>query len=133
MVGAVSRSCAEWWLALAQGARDGSYASANDPRVLVGLGDPAAPVSVRVRWPSGRTEMFAGVAVDRYVTLTEGSGQVTRYVAVLLVAVSDRVRRHGSHGTSHEQPSGAAAVSPCRTSRSASPEVQAQPARAPRR
>jgi len=54
---------------------DGSYASANDPRVLVGLGDDAGPVSVRVRWPSGRTEMFADVMVDRYFTLSEGKGQ----------------------------------------------------------
>ncbi len=54
---------------------DGSYASANDSRVLVGLGDDAGPVSVRVRWPSGRTEMFADVSVDRYVTLTEGTGK----------------------------------------------------------
>jgi hypothetical protein len=53
---------------------DGSYASASDPRVLVGLGDSGAPVAVRVRWPSGRVEAFANVAVDRYVTLTEGSG-----------------------------------------------------------
>jgi len=53
---------------------DGSYASANDPRVLVGLGDWAGPVDVRVRWPSGRTETFTGLAVDRYVTLTEGTG-----------------------------------------------------------
>ena len=54
---------------------DGSYASANDPRVLVGLGDSAAPVTVRVTWPSGRVEAFADVAVDRYITLTEGSGK----------------------------------------------------------
>ena len=32
---------------------DGSYASANDPRVLVGLGDSAAPVGVKVQWPDG--------------------------------------------------------------------------------
>jgi hypothetical protein len=54
---------------------DGSYASANDPRVLVGLGDDAGPVSVRVRWPSGRTEMFADVMVDRYIALSEGKDQ----------------------------------------------------------
>jgi enediyne biosynthesis protein E4 len=54
---------------------DGSYASANDPRVLVGLGDDSGPVNVRVRWPGGRTEMFTGVTVDRYVTLTEGTGK----------------------------------------------------------
>jgi hypothetical protein len=54
---------------------DGSYASANDPRVLVGLGDDGGPVSVRVRWPSGRTETFADVTVNRYVTLKEGTGK----------------------------------------------------------
>jgi hypothetical protein len=54
---------------------DGSYASANDPRVLVGLGDDSGPVSVRVQWPGGRTEMFTGVTVDRYVALTEGTGK----------------------------------------------------------
>jgi hypothetical protein len=53
---------------------DGSYASANDPRVHVGLGDSAEPPRVRVVWPGGRVEEFAGVAVDRYTTLVEGSG-----------------------------------------------------------
>jgi hypothetical protein len=54
---------------------DGSYASANDPRVIVGLGDLAAPVTVRVRWPNGRTETWTDVPVDRYTTLTEGGGK----------------------------------------------------------
>jgi len=54
---------------------DGSYASASDPRILVGLGDDTGAVRVRVHWPSGRTEMFADVMVDRYVTLTEGTGK----------------------------------------------------------
>jgi hypothetical protein len=52
---------------------DGSYASANDPRVLVGLGDSAEPPRVRIVWPDGRVEEFPGVAVDRYTTLKEGS------------------------------------------------------------
>ena len=30
---------------------------------------------VRVRWPSGRIETLADVSVDRYVTLTEGTGK----------------------------------------------------------
>jgi hypothetical protein len=53
---------------------DGSYASANDPRVLVGLGPHAEAPLVRVRWPGGRTEEWPGVAIDRWTTLTEGSG-----------------------------------------------------------
>jgi hypothetical protein len=54
---------------------DGSYASANDPRVLAGLGESADPITVRVVWPSGKTESWADVAIDRYTTLTEGSGR----------------------------------------------------------
>jgi hypothetical protein len=51
---------------------DGSYASANDPRVLVGLGTSAVAPRVRVTWPSGRTEEWTSVPVDRYTTLVEG-------------------------------------------------------------
>ncbi len=54
---------------------DGSYASANDPRVLAGLGDSADAPRVRVTWPSGQVEEWTDVAIDRYTTLTEGSGR----------------------------------------------------------
>jgi enediyne biosynthesis protein E4 len=54
---------------------DGSYASANDPRVVVGLGETTAVSRVRVVWPSGRSEEWSTVPVDRYTTLTEGSGR----------------------------------------------------------
>jgi enediyne biosynthesis protein E4 len=53
---------------------DGSYASANDPRVLAGLGDLSAPPTVRVQWPDGRVEEWRGVAIDRYTTLQQGTG-----------------------------------------------------------
>ena len=53
---------------------DGSYASANDPRVLVGLGESADAPQVRVIWPSGRVEVWNDLPVDRYTTLTEGEG-----------------------------------------------------------
>ena len=51
---------------------DGSYASANDPRILVGLGASTGPASVRVTWPDGRVD-DARVEIDRYTTLTEGT------------------------------------------------------------
>jgi hypothetical protein len=54
---------------------DGSYASANDPRVIVGLGESAGPVRVRVTWPSGAVEVWDDVPVDRYTTLTAGEGR----------------------------------------------------------
>ena len=53
---------------------DGSYASANDPRVLAGLGDSTKPPTVRVQWPGGRVEEWRAVPVDRYTTLKEGTG-----------------------------------------------------------
>ena len=53
---------------------DGSYASANDPRVLVGLGDSTEPPRVRVRWPNGTTEEWSDVPIDRWSTLKEGEG-----------------------------------------------------------
>ena len=54
---------------------DGSYASANDPRVLVGLGASAAAPTVRVYWPSGRVEDWPELAVDGWRTLTKGTGR----------------------------------------------------------
>ena len=55
---------------------DGSYASANDPRVVVGLG-PSAPetVGVRVLWPDGKTEEWSAVPTGRYTSLTEGQAK----------------------------------------------------------
>jgi hypothetical protein len=48
---------------------DGSYLSANDPRVLVGLGPVTRVQTVRVRWPDGTSEEFKDVVVDKYTTL----------------------------------------------------------------
>ena len=53
---------------------DGSYASANDPRVLVGLGDADARPAVEVRWPDGSVETWDDVAIDRWTTLAQGTG-----------------------------------------------------------
>jgi hypothetical protein len=54
---------------------DGSYASANDPRVLVGLGTAQASVTkVIVKWPSGKVEEFKPPPVNAYTTLREGTG-----------------------------------------------------------
>ncbi len=53
---------------------DGSYASAQDPRLLFGLGAETAR-AVEVIWPDGSQERFAELASDRYHTLRQGSGQ----------------------------------------------------------
>jgi len=54
---------------------DGSYASANDPRVLVGLGQSTHVPRIRVVWPGGTTEEWSGVPIDRYTTLKEGDAK----------------------------------------------------------
>jgi enediyne biosynthesis protein E4 len=51
---------------------DGSYASANDPRIVFGLGAADAPRSVRVRWPDGSEATFSDLASDRYHVLRKG-------------------------------------------------------------
>lgn len=55
-------------------ATDGSYLAANDPRVLVGLGDSSGPVIVEVHWPDGSTERWEALETGRYHTLRAGLG-----------------------------------------------------------
>ena len=50
---------------------DGSYASANDPRVLVGLGTAAELVQVRVLWPDGSEETWTDITVDQWISLQQ--------------------------------------------------------------
>jgi len=52
---------------------DGSYASANDPRVLFGLGRSKELTKIQVYWPSGQVEDWTGVQLDRYTALREGT------------------------------------------------------------
>ncbi|HXH06769.1 MAG TPA: CRTAC1 family protein [Vicinamibacterales bacterium] len=53
----------------------GSYYAQNDLRVHFGLGEATRLERLEVRWPSGLEEAWDGLAVDRLVTLTEGSGR----------------------------------------------------------
>ena len=53
---------------------DGSYASANDPRIQVGLAANAAPVDVQVAWPDGHRERWQQLPTDRYHRLEQGHG-----------------------------------------------------------
>ncbi len=58
---------------------DGSYASANDPRILVGLGGvdnlEAQDLTLVVTWPDGQRERWPSPPLQRYSTLVRGSGQ----------------------------------------------------------
>jgi hypothetical protein len=52
---------------------DGSYASSNDPRILIGLGDSDDARELRIRWPDGRVETRPALAANTYHTVAEGS------------------------------------------------------------
>jgi hypothetical protein len=52
----------------------GSYLSHNDTRVHFGLGSADRVTRVEIRWPSGRVEVLAGLAVDRFYVAREGQG-----------------------------------------------------------
>jgi hypothetical protein len=57
---------------------DGSYLSANDPRVLVGLGKAAQVEGVRVFWPDGAVESFPPPPLKTYSTLVRGTGRAEK-------------------------------------------------------
>jgi hypothetical protein len=47
------------------------YLSGNDPRVHYGVGQSRRVERLAVRWPSGKTQIWKGLAVDRYWVLVE--------------------------------------------------------------
>ena len=49
----------------------GSYLSANDSRIVAGLGAVDGIRSVEIRWPSGRVQTVENPDIDRYVTIHE--------------------------------------------------------------
>jgi len=51
---------------------DGSYLSASDVRVHVGLGRAAAAQTVSIKWPSGHVDVRHHVRGDRQITIHEG-------------------------------------------------------------
>ena len=53
---------------------EASYASANDPRVLFGLGNDPNVVKISVVWPDGNEEVWTGLQIDRWHTLIRGQG-----------------------------------------------------------
>jgi hypothetical protein len=55
----------------------GSYLSSHDPRMVLGLGPQTKLDWLEVKWPqpSGRTEHFTDLPIDRYITIVEGEGK----------------------------------------------------------
>jgi hypothetical protein len=52
-----------------------SYCASNDPRVHFGLGGFEYVQDVRVRWPTGREEVFGALPARRVYELREGTGK----------------------------------------------------------
>jgi hypothetical protein len=55
----------------------GSFLSAHDPRTVVGIGKRAKIDWLEIKWPqpSGATERFTELPIDRYITIVEGKGK----------------------------------------------------------
>ncbi len=55
----------------------GSYLSAHDPRVVLGLGSKSKIDWLEIQWPkpSERIERFTSLPIDRYITIVEGQGK----------------------------------------------------------
>jgi hypothetical protein len=55
----------------------GSYLSSHDPRMVLGLGQRTKMDWLEVTWPqpSGKTERFTDLPIDRYITIVEGEGK----------------------------------------------------------
>jgi enediyne biosynthesis protein E4 len=49
----------------------GSYLSANDPRILVGLGAADKVKTVEIRWPSGKTQTLENPKINAYLLIKE--------------------------------------------------------------
>ena len=56
----------------------GSYLSQSDLRVPIGLGGAARVDSLEIAWPSGLKERIGPLDADRFLTIKEGSGIVSR-------------------------------------------------------
>lgn len=55
----------------------GSYLSAHDPRVVLGIGQRTKIEWLEIKWPepSGRVERLTDLPIDRYVSIMEGEGK----------------------------------------------------------
>jgi hypothetical protein len=52
----------------------GSYLSASDPRILVGLGSATTVRKVEIIWPSGTVQVVTEPKVDAYIVINENNG-----------------------------------------------------------
>ena len=63
---------------LLQATNGGSFLSASDPRVHIGLGAAKQIDRLRIHWPSGHEDTFTNVTPDQFFRATEGSKQLAK-------------------------------------------------------
>jgi hypothetical protein len=56
----------------------GSFLSASDPRIHIGLDQSKKAETVEIRWPSGQVDRFSDVSADSMYRCREGSKEPTR-------------------------------------------------------
>jgi hypothetical protein len=57
----------------------GGFLSSHDPRVVLGLGQQKKIDWLEIKWPqpSGKTERFTNLPIDRYIAIVEGERKWT--------------------------------------------------------
>ncbi|TAL71544.1 MAG: CRTAC1 family protein [Bacteroidetes bacterium] len=55
-----------------------SYLSNNDPRLHIGLGQQKQVDQLEINWSNGTKEVYKNLASDRYITILEGKGIITK-------------------------------------------------------
>ncbi len=55
-----------------------SYLSNNDPRLHIGLGQQKQVDQLEIYWSDGKKEVYKNIASDRYLTVLQGKGLVTK-------------------------------------------------------
>ncbi len=54
------------------------YLSNNDQRLHIGLGQQKLISKLEIKWPNGKQEVYENIKSDRYLTIIEGKGIVTK-------------------------------------------------------
>jgi len=55
-----------------------SYLSNNDPRLHIGLGQQKQVDQLEIIWSDGKKEIYGNIAADRYLTILEGKGIMSK-------------------------------------------------------
>ncbi len=55
-----------------------SYLSNNDPRMHIGLGSLKQVDMLEIDWSDGKKEFYKNIAADRYITILQGKGILSK-------------------------------------------------------